>query len=95
MLSSKKVENTNPFSLPRINKKQKSIEIVAYIWIALVVIILNIPSIGVDVIVLDDYAHYSEVVDGRLNTVRFQRGVINRAVLDENRSIKANLETFL
>jgi len=75
---SQKIKSTKQLLVSRLNNNnQKSTKVLPYLWIALVVIIFNLSSIGVDVIVLDDYAHYSEVVDGSLNTVRFNRGIIN------------------
>jgi hypothetical protein len=52
-------------------------EIVNYLIIGLVVVLFNLKSFGVHVIVLDDLAHYAEVVEGRFGYARFNRSLIN------------------
>ncbi len=52
-------------------------EIINYVIIGLVVLLFNLKSLGVHVIVLDDLAHYAEVVEGKFGYARFHRSLIN------------------
>ena len=45
--------------------------------LALIVVIFNLSSLDVDVIVLDDLAHYSEAIEGDFKTIRLKRLLVN------------------
>jgi hypothetical protein len=48
-------------------------EVYVYAGLALAVILLSLPALGINLLILDDLALYSEALEGRFNVVRLRR----------------------
>jgi hypothetical protein len=62
---------------PKSVSLQNRSKIISYVIIGLVVVLFNLKSLGVHVIILDDFAHYAEIVEGKFGYARFHRSLID------------------
>jgi len=62
---------------PKSVSLQNRSKIISYVIIGLVVVLFNLKSLGVHVIILDDFAHYAEIVEGKFGYARLHRSLID------------------